>query len=165
MNPHGKETSDGSVDCSLTLVVSGISLAAHSAGAVDTARCSDRRRAGSVLRERGETTDRLRTTTAELSAPQRSTMVTGEQWFARDNRGGPIWGSRDRHQVSPARPKHSTPPDLVGACTQPTFLPPSMTPSGGRSRTSYGPPGRKRCPSVQHGLHIGMQVATVTAGS
>jgi hypothetical protein len=43
-----------------------------------------------------ESTDQLRTTTAELSAPQRSTMVTNEQWFTLDNRRGPIWGSRGR---------------------------------------------------------------------
>ena len=61
MNPHAKETSDDWVDCALTLVVSGIRLAAHSAGAVNTVRCSDRRRAGSVLRERGETADQPRT--------------------------------------------------------------------------------------------------------
>ena len=36
------------------------------------------------------------TTTAALSAPRRSTIVTGEQWFTRDNRAGPIWGSRGR---------------------------------------------------------------------
>jgi hypothetical protein len=96
MNPHAKETSDGWVDCALTLVVSGIRLAAHSAGAVDTVRCSDRRRAGSVLREWGETTDQLRTTAAELSAPQRSAMDTSEQWFTLDNRAGLIWGSRGR---------------------------------------------------------------------
>jgi hypothetical protein len=95
MNPI-KETSDGWVDCALTLGGSGIRLAAHSSVAVDAVRYSDRRRAGSVLGERGETTDQLRTTTDALSARQRSTMVTSEQWFTRDNRSGPIWGSRGR---------------------------------------------------------------------
>jgi hypothetical protein len=46
--------------------------------------------------ERGETTDQLRTTTAELSAPQRSNMDTSDKWFTLDNRIGPIWGSRGR---------------------------------------------------------------------
>jgi hypothetical protein len=64
MNPRAKETSDGWVDCALTLVVSGIRLAAHSALAVDTVR---------------ETTDQLRTTTAALSARQRSTMDTSDK--------------------------------------------------------------------------------------
>jgi hypothetical protein len=43
-----------------------------------------------------ETTDQLRTTTAECSAPQRSTMDSSDKWFALDNRAGPIWGSRGR---------------------------------------------------------------------
>jgi hypothetical protein len=46
--------------------------------------------------EWGETTDQLRTTTAELNAPRRTTMVTSEQWFTLDNRRGPIWRSRGR---------------------------------------------------------------------
>jgi thiol-disulfide isomerase/thioredoxin len=45
------------------------------------------------VHEWDETTDQLRTTTAELNAPQRSTMVTSEQWFMLDIRRGPIWGS------------------------------------------------------------------------
>jgi hypothetical protein len=40
-----------------------------------------------------ETTDQLRTTPAELSAHQRSTVDASEQWFTLDNRGDPIWGS------------------------------------------------------------------------
>jgi len=103
MNPHAKETSDDWVDCALTLVASGIRLAAHSAGAVDTVRCSDRRRAGSVLREWGETADQPRTTTAALSAPQRSTIVTSEQWFTRDNRAARSGVKESRVQISPAR--------------------------------------------------------------
>jgi hypothetical protein len=43
-----------------------------------------------------ETTDQLRTTPAELSARQRSTVDASEQWFTLDNRPGPIWGSRGR---------------------------------------------------------------------
>jgi hypothetical protein len=43
-----------------------------------------------------ETTDQLRTTTAELSAHQRSTVDATEHWFTLDNRCGPIWGSRGR---------------------------------------------------------------------
>jgi hypothetical protein len=39
---------------------------------------------------------KLRTTAAELSAPQRSAMDTSEQWFTLDNRAGLIWGSRGR---------------------------------------------------------------------
>jgi hypothetical protein len=46
--------------------------------------------------ECGETTNQRRTTTAELSAPQRSTMDTSDKWFRLDNRGDPIWGSRGR---------------------------------------------------------------------
>jgi hypothetical protein len=42
------------------------------------------------------TTDQLRTTTAELSAHQRSTVDASEQLFTLDNRHGPIWGSRGR---------------------------------------------------------------------
>jgi hypothetical protein len=37
-----------------------------------------------------ETTDQLRTTPAELSARQRSTMDTSDKWFTLDNRRGPI---------------------------------------------------------------------------
>jgi len=59
--------------------------------------------------EWGETTDQLRTTTAELNAPQRSTMVTSEQLFTLDNRRGPIWGSRGREFKSRQ-------PDPVCAC-------------------------------------------------
>ena len=44
----------------------------------------------------GQTTDQLRTTAAELSAPQRSTVDASEQWFTLDNRHGPVWGSRGR---------------------------------------------------------------------
>jgi hypothetical protein len=36
--------------------------------------------------EWGETTDQLRTTPAELSAPRRSTLNNSEQWFTLDNR-------------------------------------------------------------------------------
>jgi hypothetical protein len=38
----------------------------------------------------GRNYGQLRTTTAELSAPQGSTMVTSDQWFTLDNRRGPI---------------------------------------------------------------------------
>ena len=65
-----------------------------------------------------------------------------------------------RVQISPARPKQFTPSDLVGPVFQPAFLPPSIGAEQRPLRTSYGPPGRKRPPSVQHGLHIGMQVAS-----
>jgi hypothetical protein len=44
----------------------------------------------------GETTDQLRTTTAGLSAPQRSTVDTSVKSFTLESRGGPIWGSRGR---------------------------------------------------------------------
>jgi hypothetical protein len=44
----------------------------------------------------GQTTDQLRTTAAELSAPQRSTMDTSDKSFTLDNLGVPIWGSRGR---------------------------------------------------------------------
>jgi hypothetical protein len=43
---------------------------------------------------RGETTDQLRTTTAALSATQRSTMDNSDKWFTIDNHGHPIWGQR-----------------------------------------------------------------------
>ena len=43
--------------------------------------------------ECGETTDQPPTTTAELSAPQRSTRDTSEKWLPLDDRGSPIWGS------------------------------------------------------------------------
>jgi hypothetical protein len=46
--------------------------------------------------EWGETTDQLRTTTVELSAPQRLTMDTSDHWFRRDNHRHTIWGSRGR---------------------------------------------------------------------
>jgi hypothetical protein len=46
--------------------------------------------------ERVKTTDQLRTTPAELSAHQRSTMDTSDKSFTLDNLGGPIWGSRGR---------------------------------------------------------------------
>jgi hypothetical protein len=42
------------------------------------------------------TTDQLRTTTAQLSASQRSTMDTSDKWFTLDNQESPIWGSRGR---------------------------------------------------------------------
>src|SRR5512133_3851633 len=44
----------------------------------------------------GQTTDQLRTTPAELSTPQRSTMDTSGTSFTLDNRQAPIWGSRGR---------------------------------------------------------------------
>jgi hypothetical protein len=37
----------------------------------------------------GKTTDQLRTTTAEFSASQPSTMDTSDKWFTLDNHGGP----------------------------------------------------------------------------
>jgi hypothetical protein len=40
--------------------------------------------------------DQLRTTTAQLSAHQRSTTDSSEQWFTLDNRRGPIWGQEPR---------------------------------------------------------------------
>jgi hypothetical protein len=54
-----------------------------------------------------ETTDQLRTTTAELSAHRRSTVDASEQWFTLDNSPGPIWGSRGREFKS-------RPPDTKG---------------------------------------------------
>jgi hypothetical protein len=56
-----------------------------------------------------ETTDQLRTTTAELSAHQRSTVDASEQWFTLDNRHGPIWGSRGREFKS-RQPDQTDPP-------------------------------------------------------
>jgi hypothetical protein len=50
----------------------------------------------SALWEWDVTTDQLRTTMAELSALQRSTMDTSDQWFTLDSRRDPIWGSRGR---------------------------------------------------------------------
>jgi hypothetical protein len=50
--------------------------------------------------ERGKTTDQLRTTTAELSAPQRSTMDTSVKSFTLGSRGGPIWGSKSHEFLS-----------------------------------------------------------------
>ena len=44
----------------------------------------------------GRTTDQLRTTTAQLSASQWSTVDASDKWFTLDTRGGPIWGSRGR---------------------------------------------------------------------
>jgi hypothetical protein len=44
--------------------------------------------------EWGENSYQLRTTTAEFSALQRSTMDTSDKWFTLDHRGGPIWGQR-----------------------------------------------------------------------
>jgi hypothetical protein len=104
MNHHAEETSDGWVDCALTLVVSGIRLAAHSAGAVDLFVAAIDAEP-EVCRESGaETTDQLRTTAPELSAPQRSTMNTSDKWLALDNHGGPDLGVKgSRVQISPAR--------------------------------------------------------------
>ena len=55
----------------------------------------------------GQTTNQLRTTTAELGAPQRSTMYTSETQFTLDNLGGPIWGSRGREFKSRQPDKYS----------------------------------------------------------
>jgi hypothetical protein len=48
---------------------------------------------------------KLRTTTAGLSAPPRSTTATSEQSFTLDNRRGAIWGSRvaSSNLASPTR--------------------------------------------------------------
>jgi hypothetical protein len=54
----------------------------------------------------GVTTDQLRTTTAELSALQRSAMDTSDKWFALDTRRGPIWGSRGREFKSRQPDQH-----------------------------------------------------------
>ena len=91
MNPHAKETSDGWGRLRTTLVVSGIRLA-HSAVAVDTVRCSGRRRVGSVLREWGETTDHDGRTqrTSRVNYGHQRTVVQSRQ------PAGPIWGSRGR---------------------------------------------------------------------
>jgi hypothetical protein len=51
---------------------------------------------GSGNHERLEITDQLRTTLAELSTSQRSTMDTSARWFRLSDREGPIWGSRGR---------------------------------------------------------------------
>jgi hypothetical protein len=51
-------------------------------------------------------TDQLRTTTAELSALQRSAMDTSDKWFALDTRRGPIWGSRGREFKSRQPDQH-----------------------------------------------------------
>ena len=48
--------------------------------------------------EWGETTDQLRTTPAELSARQRSTMDTSDMWFTLDNRDCRILMSGDSLQ-------------------------------------------------------------------
>jgi hypothetical protein len=70
----------------------------------------------------GETTDQLRTTTAELSAPQRSTMDTSDKWFRLDKRGHPMWGSRGREfksrqpdrTIQSIRPSRPQPPIDLG---------------------------------------------------
>jgi hypothetical protein len=46
--------------------------------------------------EVGRTTDQLRTTTAQLSASQRSTVHTSDKWSTLYDRESPIWGSRGR---------------------------------------------------------------------
>jgi hypothetical protein len=58
--------------------------------------------------------------------------------------------------IHPIRPSRT---DLVGCAFKPAFLPPSIMPSDGH----YGPPGRKRCPSVQHGLRISLQDVRIDA--
>jgi hypothetical protein len=63
-------------------------------------------------------------------------------------------GVASSNLASPTKPIDAIRLSRIGI--QPTVLPPSITPSDGRS----GPPGRKRCASLQHGLHIGMQVAS-----
>jgi hypothetical protein len=62
----------------------------------------------------GQTTDQLRTTTAQLSASQRSTMDTSDMWFTLDNRERPIWGSRGRAFKSrqPDRAKYLVRPQI-----------------------------------------------------
>jgi hypothetical protein len=65
----------------------------------------------------GQTTDQLRTTTAELSAPQRSTVDTSDKSFTLDNLEVPIWGSRGREFKSRQ-------PDLAnGLVRRPICLP------------------------------------------
>jgi hypothetical protein len=61
----------------------------------------------------GETTDQLRTPTAALSAPQRSTMDTSDKWFTLDNPRGPIWGSRGREFKSRQPDKCSALPQAI----------------------------------------------------
>jgi hypothetical protein len=50
----------------------------------------------------GETTDQLRTMTAEFSAPQRSTMDTSEEWFPLDDRGPDLGVKGSRVQAGEA---------------------------------------------------------------
>ena len=67
----------------------------------------------------GETTDQLRTTPAELSARQRSTMDTSDKWVMLDNRERPIWGSRGR------RFKSRQPDNTMANChAEPAFIRP-----------------------------------------
>ena len=72
--------------------------------------------------------------------------MSGGQGVASSNLASP---TKAIHPIRPSR-----------TCIQPAFLPPSIGAEQRPLRTSYGPPGRKRPPSVQHGLHIGMQVAS-----
>ena len=67
-----------------------------------------------TLRDAYETMDQLRTRTAELSAPQRSTMDTSDERLRPDNHGGPIWGSRGRRFKSgqPDRAKYLVKPKI-----------------------------------------------------
>ena len=68
----------------------------------------------------GRTTDQLRTTTAELSGRQRSTMDTSERWLTLDNCGGPIWGqgvassnlASPTNTFQPTRTLHSSRSDV-----------------------------------------------------
>ena len=60
------------------------------------------------------TTDQLPTSRPTISTPQRSTVDTSERSFTISYRQGPIWVKGSRVQISPTRPKHSTPSDLVG---------------------------------------------------
>ena len=67
-------------------------------------------------------------------------------------------GVASSNLASPTKPM-STPSDLIGAGIKPMFLPPSITPSDGRSGPARTTRARRRA-SVQHGLHIGMQAAS-----
>ena len=111
----------------------------------------------------GRTTDQLRTTTTELSAPQWSTMAISDKSFRLDNRGGPNWGQgvASSNLASPTKRNHSIRPSRTSV--QPAFLPPSMTPSGGRSgpppcrnAVPRGPLGAESAPSrLGEGRHYG----------
>ena len=106
-------------------------------------------------RNYGPTTDHDGRTQRTLTVNCWIPAITGSGATTIDTRSGGQ-GVASSNLASPT--KRSTPSDLVG----PEFNRRSCRLDADRRPlwTSYGPPCRKHCPGVQHGLHIRMQVAS-----